>query len=212
MKKYIFSVLIALLTLPVVAQHQSQAKVVLDKTAAAFRNAGGVKADFSVKSFSKGRPAGNSSGVIQMKGEKFQLETPETVTWFDGKTQWSYLTGSEEVNVSTPAQEELQGINPYTLLYMYQKGFSSKLGTVQSYRGKSVTEIILTADNRKQELSRIVLYVTKEYQPVYILLEQRDKSRSEIAITGYQTGLNYTDATFVFDRKQYPHAEIIDLR
>lgn len=212
MKKYIFSVLIALLTLPVVAQHQSQAKVVLDKTADAFRKAGGVKADFNVKSFSKGRPVGELSGVIQMKGEKFLLRTPETVTWFDGKTQWSYLTGSEEVNVSTPTQEELQGMNPYTLLYIYQKGFSCKLGAVQSYRGKPIMEIILVADNKKRDLSRIVLYVTKEYQPVYVMLEQRDKSRSEINITGYQTGLNYTDATFVFDRKQYPHAEIIDLR
>ncbi len=37
MKKYIFSVLIALLSLPVIAQQQqSQAKVILDKTAEAF--------------------------------------------------------------------------------------------------------------------------------------------------------------------------------
>ena len=44
MRKYIFSVLIALLSLPVIAQQQqSQAKVILDKTAEAFRKAGGVK-------------------------------------------------------------------------------------------------------------------------------------------------------------------------
>ena len=49
MRKYIFSVLIALLSLPVIAQQQSQAKVILDKTAEAFRKAGGVKADFTVK-------------------------------------------------------------------------------------------------------------------------------------------------------------------
>lgn len=37
MKKYIFNILIALLTtLPVLAQKQAQAKLVLDKTAAAF--------------------------------------------------------------------------------------------------------------------------------------------------------------------------------
>ena len=50
MRKYIFSVLIALLSLPVIAQQQqSQAKAVLDKTAEAFRKAGGVKADFIIK-------------------------------------------------------------------------------------------------------------------------------------------------------------------
>ena len=62
MRKYIFSVLIALLSLPVIAQQQqSQAKVVLDKTAEAFRKAGGVKADFIIKAVTtdlqKGRRA-----------------------------------------------------------------------------------------------------------------------------------------------------------
>ena len=43
MRKYIFSVLIALLSLPVIAQQQqSQAKAVLDKTAEAFRKAGDI--------------------------------------------------------------------------------------------------------------------------------------------------------------------------
>ena len=68
-------------------------------------------------------------------------------------------------------QEELQQINPYTFLYMYQKGFSYKLGTVKTYGGKAVWEVILTAKDKKQDLERITLYVTKNtYEPLYILL------------------------------------------
>ena len=120
MRKYIFSVLIALLSLPVIAQQQqSQAKVVLDKTAEAFRKAGGVKADFIIKSVTNGLVEGSESGTIQLKGEKFVLKTSDIITWFDGKTQWSYMVRNDEVNVSTPTQEELQQINPYTFLYMY---------------------------------------------------------------------------------------------
>ena len=122
MKKYIFSVLIALLSLPVIAQQQqSQAKAVLDKTAEAFRKAGGVKADFIIKSVTNGLVEGSESGTIQLKGEKFVLKASEVITWFDGKTQWSYVVRNDEVNVSNPTQEELQQINPYTFLYMYQK-------------------------------------------------------------------------------------------
>ena len=127
MRKYIFSVLIALLSLPVIAQQQqSQAKAVLDKTAEAFRKAGGVKADFIIKSVTNGLVEGSESGTIQLKGEKFVLKASEVITWFDGKTQWSYVVRNDEVNVSNPTQEELQQINPYTFLYMYQKGFSYK--------------------------------------------------------------------------------------
>ena len=118
------------------------------------------------------------------------------------------------MNVSNPTQEELQQINPYTFLYMYQKGFSYKLGTVKTYGGKAVWEVILTAKDKKQDLERITLYVTKNtYEPLYILLQQRDQqTRNEITVTGYQTRLNYADSIFSFDKKQYPNAEIIDLR
>ena len=215
MRKYIFSVLIALLSLPVIAQQQqSQAKAVLEKTAEAFKKAGGVRADFTLKALNDGRLEGRENGVIQLKGEKFMLKTSETTTWFDGKTQWSYMVRNDEVNVSNPTQEELQQINPYTFLYMYQKGFSYKLGTTKTFRGKAVWEVVLTARDKKQELERITLFVTKDtYEPLYILLQQRgQQTRNEITVTSYQTGQNYTDRVFTFDKKQYPNAEVIDLR
>lgn len=215
MRKYIFSVFIALLSLPVIAQQQqSQARVILDKTAEAFRKAGGVKADFTVKAVANGLVEGAENGTIQLKGEKFVLKTSDIITWFDGKTQWSYVTKNDEVNVSNPTQEELQQINPYTFLYMYQKGFSYKLGTTKTFRGKAVWEVVLTARDKKQELERITLFVTKDtYEPLYILLQQRgQQTRNEITVTSYQTGQNYTDRVFTFDKKQYPNAEVIDLR
>ena len=215
MRKYIFSVLIALLSLPVIAQQQqSQAKVVLEKTAEAFKKAGGVRVDFTLKAVNDGHLEGRENGIIQLKGEKFMLKTSETTTWFDGKTQWSYMVRNDEVNVSNPTQEELQQINPYTFLYMYQKGFSYKLGTMKTFRGKAIWEVVLTAKDKAQDLERITLYVTKEgYEPLYILLQQRaHPTRNAITVTGYQTGQKYADTLFTFDRKQYPSAEIIDLR
>ena len=215
MKKYIFSVLIALLSLPVIAQQQQlQAKAVLDKMAEAFRKAGGVKAEFTVKAVTNGVTEGSESGTIELKGEKFVLKTSDVTTWFDGRTQWSYVTKNDEVNVSTPTQEELQQINPYTFLYLYQKGFSYQMGTVKTFRGKAVMEVILTAKDKKQELERITLYVTKNnYEPLFISLRQRGQSAvNEITVTSYQTGLKYADSDFVFNRKQYPTAEVIDLR
>lgn len=214
MNKYIFSILIALLlTLPVFAQKQAQAKLVLDKTAAAFEKAKGVEADFSMEAYHKGGSLGVASGSIKLKGEKFFLKTKESVSWFNGETQWSYLTGSDEVNISIPTEAELQAMNPYALLYLYKKGFDYRLGAEERFGDRPVYEVVLTATDQKQDLSRIVLYVTKEkYQPVYIAIYQPDGSRSEITITRYQTGLKLDDSVFVFDKKQYPSAEVIDLR
>jgi Outer membrane lipoprotein-sorting protein len=215
MRKYIFSVLIALLSVPVIAQQQQlQAKAVLDRTAEAFRKAGGVKADFVIKSVTGGLVEGSENGTIQLKGEKFILKANEVITWFDGKTQWSYVVKNDEVNVSNPTQEELQQINPYTFLYMYRKDFSYKLGSKETFRGKSVWEVILTAKDKKQSLERMILYVEKNtYEPLYISLQQRGQQTcSEITVTVYQTRQDYADSLFTFDKKLYPNVEIIDLR
>ena len=39
-----------------------------------------------------------------------------------------------------------------------------------------------------------------------------DRTHSTIALSRLVTGQNFSDATFVFDKKQYPKAEVIDLR
>ena len=212
MRKYIFSVLIALLSLPVIAQQQqSQARVILDKTAEAFRKAGGVKADFTVKAVANGLVEGAENGTIQLKGEKFVLKTSDIITWFDGKTQWSYLESSEEVNVSNPTPEELQTINPYALLSIYKNGYNYKYAGTKSRNGKQGFEVILTPEN-KQDTTSITLFVSQTYQPLYIKVEQNNKSANEIIVTSYQTNQPLDNATFKFDKKKFPNAEVIDLR
>ena len=98
------------LALPLSAQ-KLDAQDILDRTATAFRQAGGIQADFTVQTYAKGALQGSSVGTIRLKGEKFLLDADGVKTWFDGRTQWSYLTNSDEVNVSEPTPEELQKEN-----------------------------------------------------------------------------------------------------
>jgi outer membrane lipoprotein-sorting protein len=215
--KRILSVLLT--TLFVVLSPQAQTtqdtvKQVLDNTVAAFRENGGVIINFTAKMFGKNLFSGEIQGTIQLKGEKFLLKTNDAVIWFDGKTQWSYWIENDEVNITTPTAEELQSINPYTLLSLYRNGFEYKQGTTVQFQGKPVYEIILkTVAKSEPGISNIRLYVAKEsYQPVHIVIEQREGDRSEITVTNYQNRQKYDDTLFTFDRKNYPGVEIIDLR
>ena len=116
-KSLLFTFWIFCLASPMVAQ-QPDARDILDRAADAFRREGGIKITFSVRA-----PEGNSNGSIRLKGDKFLLETEGVTTWFDGRTQWSYLASSDEVNVSEPAPEELQSINPYSWLSLYNQDY-----------------------------------------------------------------------------------------
>jgi outer membrane lipoprotein-sorting protein len=204
--------LVGLLALPVFAQRQ-EAKEILDRMSAGFRKAGGVEVGFTVKIEAKGQTSGLLACNIRLKGEKFVLETMDAIIWFDGETQWSYLIGSNEVNISNPTKEELQGINPYALLSIYERGFACTLGKTRSWQGASVHEVILTAAEKKGEIAGLTLYVERgAYRPLYIRAELTNGSRSEITVTTYKGGLKLDDAIFVFDKNKYPRAEIIDLR
>ncbi len=91
------------------------AKDILEKVAAKITNKSGVTASFKMES----EKMGTTTGTIAVKGKKFQASTPQAITWFDGKTQWTYLKSNDEVNVSTPTPQQLQAINPYTFIYIY---------------------------------------------------------------------------------------------
>ena len=120
----LFTVWMLFLTIPMVAQ-QPDARDILDRAAEAFRREGEVKITFSVRA-----PEGNTNGSIRLKGDKFLLETEGVTTWFDGRTQWSYLASSDEVNVSEPTPEELQSINPYSWLSLYKQDYKQKVADV----------------------------------------------------------------------------------
>ena len=134
MKKLLY-VLFALLTFTSAAQAQT-AKQILDQTAAKLKKSGGLQATFKVGNFTDGKETGSGSGTIYVKGDKFHIDSPQMKTWFDGKTQWSYLEGSNEVNVSHPTEAELQNINPYTFVNLYKQGYTYSLSHT-TLRGKA---------------------------------------------------------------------------
>ena len=201
MKRTYLLVLILFLSVSLSAQKDKQAREILDKTANALQQARGIRATFG----------GTGNGTLLLKGNQFYLNSGGIQSWFDGKTQWSYLESSEEVNVSNPTPEELQTINPYALLSIYKNGYNYKYAGTKSRNGKQGFEVILTPEN-KQDITSITLFVSQTYQPLYIKVEQNNKSANEIIVTSYQTNQPLDNATFKFDKKKFPNAEVIDLR
>lgn len=201
MKRTYLLVLILFLSVSLSAQKDKQAREILDKTTNALQQTGGIRATFG----------GTGNGTLLLKGNQFYLNSGGIQSWFDGKTQWSYLESSEEVNVSNPTPEELQTINPYALLSIYKNGYNYKYAGTKSRNGKQGFEVILTPEN-KQDITSITLFVSQTYQPLYIKVEQNNKSANEIIVTSYQTNQPLDNATFKFDKKKFPNAEVIDLR
>jgi outer membrane lipoprotein-sorting protein len=199
MKKH-FAIIMMLL-LSVGAQAES-AKRILDKAAATVSNPGGVQAHFQMIS----KQFGSTEGDIAVKGRKFHATTPDATIWFDGKTQWTYMKGNDEVNISNPTEAQLQAINPYNFINIYKKGYKLEVKKVEHFYE---VHLIPTDKNRKIQEMYIVVDETS-YHPTHVKMKQKDKW-STIVISKLKTA-SLSDDLFKFNSKDFPQAEIIDLR
>lgn len=200
----IFSILLLLFVASTAqAQSDSQAKDILDKALAAFDRNGGAEIAF------KAEGAQRLSGTITVKNNKFLLQTPQMVTWYDGETQWTYLKSSEEVNITTPSASQSSQLNPQTWLQSYRKGYGYK------YEGMSnnLHKIVLTAPQQQGgHIKSITLWIKNaSYTPEKVVITGQDGQATTIQVTSY-TNKSYPDSHFQFQANDYPNAEIIDLR
>lgn len=209
-----FFLFVQLLMLAYGTLHAQSASSVLQQAAKAYETSEGIKADFTLQARSEQNHTTESfEGVIQMKGDKFKLQTPDMVTWYDGKVQWTYLDRTEEVNISEPDGAELQFTNPMVLLRSYEKGFTATLkGSSTTRQGKTAYDVLLTP-KKKSEIVSVSLQIEKNTGfPASLEIESKNGVRHILVINNWNTHVNQPDALFVFDEKAYPDAEIVDLR
>ncbi len=189
-----------LMLLIALASYGQCAKQVLDKTAGIISNKSGVTASFNISS----QQYGKTSGTISIKGRKFHADTKEAKVWFDGKTQWTYVKQNDEVNVNTPTAADLQAINPYNFIYMYKQGYTATMT-------KNGQNFVVTLKAKGKSIQEMVITISqKSYVPSQIRMLQ-NKQWTTIHVNGFKQA-NLAESTFRFNPKQYPNAEIIDLR
>ena len=126
--------------------------------------------------------------------------------WFDGKTQWTYMKNNDEVNISNPTEAQLQAINPYNFINLYKKGYNYTLN-------KSGNDFVvhLTATNANAKIKEMFISINKNsYNPTQVKLLQ-GKKWTIFDITDLKKQA-VADSQFRFNSKDFPSAEVIDLR
>ena len=199
MKKFLAIAFAAMMSLGTMAQTAQQ---VLDKTAAIVGNKNGASANFKLSS----PKYGSTSGSIAIKGNKFNARTPQAIVWYNGKTQWSYMKKTNEVNVTNPTQAQQMSMNPYTFINIYKTGYTSTMKTIGSNY-----KVRLVAQNKKRTVQELILTIDKNsYIPSQIKMRQGN-TWSTITVSNFKAK-SISNSTFVFNSKDFPKAEIVDLR
>ena len=208
MKHTLLSILLVA-AMAVVASVQSmaqsnpaQARAILDKTSKVIGHKSGVSAAFTLNN----PTTGNVSGTIAVKGGKFNARTPQAIVWFNGKTQWTYMKKNNEVNISTPTQAQQQMMNPYTFINVYKTGYK-----MSSTKAGGSYEVHLVAQNQKRSIQEMYVTVnSKTYVPSRVKMKHNGRWYT-VTISNF-SAKKLPDSLLAFNSKDYPSAEVIDLR
>jgi outer membrane lipoprotein-sorting protein len=200
-------------TAGVQAQDVAKAKEILNKVSAKYKGYKTVKADFKYTlEIQAQKFKEEQKGTLYLKGGKFRLDMGNQTVISDGKTMWTYLKESNEVQINNFDSKAL-GINPAEIFTMYEKGFLYAYMGDQTVNGKSCYAIELTPTDKKQTYFKIKMYVDKKTNNiVQSKIMEKNGNIYTYDITTFTPNVELAETFFTFDKTKYPKVSVVDLR
>lgn len=201
--KKIFTIIALIIAIPLTV-NGATAEQVISEVITNYNKSNIISADYTVSA-----DGINSTGKIIMSQQKFCILSDDLKCWYDGKTQWSYLSHIGEVNITEPTSDELEQTNPYAALMNINADY-----TVQLIDSGNSHQLKLTPKSSYNFAKEIELTINKSTKQIEkALFINQDNSEYLITISNYATDSNYTDTIFTYDPSQLPAGTpVIDLR
>jgi outer membrane lipoprotein-sorting protein len=219
MKKGIILNLIALLSFTVFAQKDTDAEVVLKAVANKALSYKSIQADFEyVIENPETKTEDKYYGSMLLKGDKFKMSADGTVTYCDGKNRWVYLKESNEVNISKrinddslEAEERFLN-NPISLFTLYQNGFKYLKFGDETINNKVYQLIDLSPEDINKPYFKLRCWISESNDLYMMRYYQKDGTHITFKFVSFITNTKINENDFVFQIKEFPGVEVIDLR
>ncbi len=190
------------------------AKKLLDAVSAKFKTYNSVAAHFILKIENvSGKNMGIKSGVVNMKNSKYRISVADQEIYSDGDNIWTYDKSTNEVQI-TKFDPSANSITPQKMFTnFYDKDFLYKLNSETKKGSKTIDEIELTPVDKTKPFFKVLVEVDKNTKSVVSSeIFQKTGDRYVYTITDMKTNTNLPDNLFVFNAKDYPKVEVVDLR
>jgi outer membrane lipoprotein-sorting protein len=211
----LFSVLI-LVSNSLFAQQDVKAKEILDKLSQTNKGYKTIQIDFSFTLENKtGSVTETNEGSVALKGKSYRLHMPAMgmEVYSNGAATWSYLTESNEVNITENDADSDAALNPANLFTIYEKGFNYTYIGEENVGGKISQLIDLFPVDKNKEFTKVRLYVDKnKFQILRAKTFNKDGNTYTLSMKNMKTDQNLTDDSFKFDAAKYPKVQINDMR
>lgn len=189
-----------------------QTKIIIDGVSATMKAYTTMKIEFTYTMFNAKTNVNNSkTGVIQIKGAKYNLAIGEQIVFCDGKTVWTYLVDEKEVNINNVSTQE-DATNPTTILNNYSLNFKPKFIKEVVEGGKTIT-VIDMAPIKGRSYSKVRLNIDKTAKQITsTIVYDKNGTTYTYKVTKFTANLAMPDTLFTFNKASYPGVEENDMR
>ncbi|GAA4793130.1 hypothetical protein GCM10023231_21660 [Olivibacter ginsenosidimutans] len=203
--------------LGVLAQDDPAAQKLLQSVSQKYQSYRTAKIDFSLRATNQQQQTTvNQHGalIVAPKSNKYRITTEDQVLISDGKQQWNILKEEQEVQLTDAAGGgETETITPATIFTFYTKGFTYGAARDETVSGKRLAVIDLSPEDNRKSFSKVRLRIDKNAQQIYdITVFDKGGSQNQYSIQKFTPNVEVTTKTFTFDKADFPHMEMVDLR
>lgn len=205
----LFSALFIATTTQSMAQGDKKSTAILDAMSAKYQKIKSFKAIFTYA------PEGGKAlkGDVTVKGTKFRLKMAGQEIFNDGKLMATYIKETNEVNLQDFDPTATGELDPTKIYSAYKKGFKYTF-LEEKKIGSQVVEVVeLTPTNKNSQVTKVQIQVNKADKSINnwkIFPKSGDKVTYKL--DQFQPDVTVADNFFVFNAKQYPGVEVVDLR
>jgi len=207
------SVILFLFVISGIAQTKDQKAVsLLDEVSAKTKSYKSVKADFSYKMENKQAKINEEKkGTLLLSGDKYRLTVSGQVVISDGKTIWTFIEESNEVQINNLDNKD-DALTPSRLLTSYNANYKAKIITDKTQTDPNIETIELLPNTVKNFIKAIVAIDRIKKQVSVFSMFDKNGNVFTYKILKFQTDLPVNPGDFTFDKTQFPEVEVIDMR
>jgi outer membrane lipoprotein carrier protein len=197
------------LTIAANAQTDSKATTILNEVSAKTKAYKSIRIDFTYTMENKKEKINDKfTGSLLSKGDKYKLSIARQDVICDGKTMWTFLKESNEVQINSAGADD-DAFTPTKLLTNYTKDYKSKFieesgnsQVIELYpiaKGKSYTKVKLSIDKAKKQIQQFIIY-------------DRGGSVFTYNVNKFIADQLINDKEFTFNKAEHPGVTMDDMR
>jgi outer membrane lipoprotein carrier protein len=203
--------ILSLFSLKASGQNDAEAVKILDKFSSVALSAPSVSMKFNLVTIDQIENKNDTlTGSVILSKDKYKLELPDNIVWFNGETSTSYLPAEKEATITKPDKKDHSFQNrPSSIFSMYRNGYKSRF--IEERQDSYIID--LYPEDIKTDINRVRLSIGKNSLDLRTLeYKRKDGIVITLIVSEYNLKIKPDADTFLFHPEKFKDVEIIDMR